>query len=67
MRKRGIERYKLLDQEWSIARVRAELDFVQALADELTTGRLTWKDDEDVTTCHPHDPDQRHDTETGVS
>jgi DNA-binding PadR family transcriptional regulator len=61
LRERGLERYKLLDQEWSIARFRCELDFVRAMADDLESGRLTWKDDADVTTCHP--PDQ-HATRT---
>ncbi|MFB4304014.1 PadR family transcriptional regulator [Actinomadura sp. NTSP31] len=55
LRKRGLERYKLLDQEWSIARFRSELEFVQSLAEDLESGRLTWADDADVTSCHsPH-------------
>ncbi|MFI0371330.1 PadR family transcriptional regulator [Actinomadura sp. 1N219] len=44
--KTGLERYKLIDQEWLINRVRAELDFTRSLADDLDTGRLTWKDDD---------------------
>ncbi|MFI0483703.1 PadR family transcriptional regulator [Actinomadura sp. 9N215] len=51
--KRGLERYKLIDQEWLITRVRAELDFTLSLADDLESGRLTWKDADGVTTCHP--------------
>ncbi|RFS84781.1 PadR family transcriptional regulator [Actinomadura spongiicola] len=43
--KSGLERYKLLDHEWSIARVRAELDFARALADDLESGHVTWNDD----------------------
>ncbi|GAA2162382.1 PadR family transcriptional regulator [Actinomadura napierensis] len=55
LRKRGLERYKLLDQEWSIARFRSELEFVQGLAEDLESGRLTWSDDANVTSCHsPH-------------
>lgn len=46
LRKQGIERYKLIDQEWLIARVRAELEFTRSLADDLGSGRLTWADDE---------------------
>lgn len=52
--KRGIQRYKLIDQELSIARVRAELDLVRDLADDLDSGRLTWKDDATLNTCDPH-------------
>ncbi|TDD81043.1 PadR family transcriptional regulator [Actinomadura darangshiensis] len=59
----GIERYKLLDQEWLIARVRGELDFVRTLADDLESGRLTWKDGA-TTMCRPRRP--RHD-EKGAS
>ncbi|TMQ88545.1 PadR family transcriptional regulator [Actinomadura soli] len=44
--KTGLERYKLIDQEWLITRVRAELDFTRGLADDLESGRLTWKDDD---------------------
>ncbi|TDD33822.1 PadR family transcriptional regulator [Actinomadura sp. KC06] len=44
--KTGLERYKLIDQEWLINRVRAELDFTRSLADDLDSGRLTWKDDD---------------------
>lgn len=60
----GIERYKLLDQEWMIARVRGELDFVRGLADDLESGRLTWKDHGAKIMCHPRRP--RHD-EKGAS
>ncbi|MDL4817610.1 PadR family transcriptional regulator [Actinomadura opuntiae] len=56
LRKRGLERYKLLDQEWSIARFRGELEFVQSLADDLESGRLTWSGEAGVTSCHS--PDQ---------
>ncbi|TYK49234.1 PadR family transcriptional regulator [Actinomadura decatromicini] len=58
--KTGLERYKLLDQEWLITRVRAELDFTRALADDLESGRLTWEDHEGVTTCHPPDEHALH-------
>lgn len=58
LRKQGIERYKLLDQEWSIARTRAELDLVRGLAGDLDSGRLTWKDDASLSTCHPHHQNQ---------
>jgi DNA-binding PadR family transcriptional regulator len=51
--KAGIERYKLIDLEWHITRARAELEFTKNLADDLESGRLTWKDHEGVTTCHP--------------
>ncbi|WP_242901008.1 PadR family transcriptional regulator [Actinomadura terrae] len=71
LRKRGIDRYKLIDHEWTIARVRAELDFVRGLADDLESGRLTWKDDAGPTTApaeygrrHDHDA---HSTEKGTS
>ena len=61
LRKRGLERHKLLDQEWAIARFRGELEFVQNLADDLESGRLTWTGKTGVTSCHP--PDQ-HDHRT---
>ncbi|MFD0900745.1 PadR family transcriptional regulator [Actinomadura sediminis] len=44
LRKNGLERYKLLDQELTIARVRAELDHVRALAGDLESGRIAWTD-----------------------
>ncbi|MEV4255056.1 PadR family transcriptional regulator [Spirillospora sp. NPDC049652] len=47
LRKRGLARHKLLDLELSITRHRAELDFAQALVDDLDAGRLTFEDDED--------------------
>ncbi|GAA4224398.1 PadR family transcriptional regulator [Actinomadura meridiana] len=53
LQKAGIERYKLLDLEWHIARARAELEFTLSMADDLESGRLTWQDREGVTTCHP--------------
>ncbi|MWA00764.1 PadR family transcriptional regulator [Actinomadura sp. LD22] len=56
LRKRGLERYKLLDLEWKMDRFRGELEFVENLADELESGRLTWTGDAGVTSCHP--PDQ---------
>jgi DNA-binding PadR family transcriptional regulator len=61
--KQGIERYKLLDHEWSIARVRSELDYVRGLADDLRSGRLTWKDHGANIMCHPRPrpPEPRHD------
>lgn len=61
LRKQGIERYRLIDQEWLIARVRGELDFVRGLTDDLDSGRLTWKDDEVQTICHPRPRPPRHD------
>lgn len=61
LRKQGIERYKLIDQEWLIARVRGELDFVRGLTDDLDSGRLTWKDDEVQILCHPRPRPPRHD------
>lgn len=51
--KTGLERYKLLDAEWTITRLRAELEFVRGLVRDLEAGHLTWKDDNGVTTCHP--------------
>ncbi|GLZ09918.1 PadR family transcriptional regulator [Actinomadura sp. NBRC 104425] len=54
LRKRGLERYKLLDMELNIARVRTELDYVRALVDDLAEGRMTWADDERPTTRHQH-------------
>lgn len=59
LRKQGLERYKLLDHEWTIARVRGELEFVRGLVDDLESGRLTWKDDEVQIRCHPR-PRPRH-------
>ncbi|MGI5326626.1 PadR family transcriptional regulator [Actinomadura nitritigenes] len=61
LRKRGLERHKLLDQEWAIARFHGELEFVQNLADDLESGRITWTGETGVTSCHP--PDQ-HDHRT---
>ncbi|WP_051712845.1 PadR family transcriptional regulator [Spirillospora albida] len=60
LRERGVERHKLLDQEWSIIQIQAELGFVEALADDLTSGRLTWRDE---APC----PMRPHDTETGTT
>ncbi|GAA1782254.1 PadR family transcriptional regulator [Actinomadura chokoriensis] len=59
LRKQGLDRYKLLDQEWMIARVRGELEFVRGVVDDLEAGRLTWKDDEVQIRCHPR-PRPRH-------
>nr|WP_272918064.1 PadR family transcriptional regulator [Actinomadura rayongensis] len=42
--KRGLERYKLLDHELTIAQLLTELEFCRALADDLETGRLTFRD-----------------------
>ncbi|MFC6878345.1 MULTISPECIES: PadR family transcriptional regulator [Actinomadura] len=57
--KRGLARHKLLDQEWTITRVRGELEFVRGLAGDLEAGRLTWEDDDSVTACHPdHERDE---------
>ncbi|QXJ24492.1 PadR family transcriptional regulator [Actinomadura graeca] len=72
LRKQGVERYKLIDHEWTLARARAELDFVRSLADDLESGRLTWKDD-GITSCHPRDEHGRdhhshaHSTDKGTS
>jgi len=70
--KQGLERHKLIDLEWSISRVRSELEYVRGLAGDLESGRLGWRDD-DGTTCHPraegglcHDYDTRS-AETGTS
>ncbi|WUH97411.1 PadR family transcriptional regulator [Spirillospora sp. NBC_00431] len=66
--KRGLERYKLIDLEWTITRMRAELDFTLGLADDLESGRLTWKDTGAATSCLPpgeHDPDPRDDIGPG--
>ncbi|NKZ03900.1 PadR family transcriptional regulator [Actinomadura latina] len=63
LRKQGLDRYKLLDQEWMIARVRGELEFVRGLVDDLDSGRLTWKDDEVRIRCHPRPRPPRHDDE----
>ncbi|GAA1839637.1 PadR family transcriptional regulator [Actinomadura bangladeshensis] len=60
LRKQGLDRYKLLDQEWLIARLRAELEFVRGVVDDLESGRLTWKDDEVQIRCHSR-PRPRHD------
>ncbi|QFG24881.1 PadR family transcriptional regulator [Actinomadura sp. WMMB 499] len=46
LRKNGLERYKLLDQELTIARVRAELEHVRALADDIESGQVTWTESE---------------------
>ncbi|GAA4066299.1 MULTISPECIES: PadR family transcriptional regulator [Actinomadura] len=54
LRERGVERYKLLDMELNIARVRTELEYVRALVDDLAEGRMTWADDDRLTICHPH-------------
>ncbi|WP_141578117.1 PadR family transcriptional regulator [Actinomadura sp. WMMA1423] len=61
LRKRGIERYKLIDQEWQIARVRAELDYVRSLVDDLASGRLTFDDTEPRAVCHPRPRPRRTD------
>ncbi|NEA24967.1 PadR family transcriptional regulator [Actinomadura bangladeshensis] len=59
LRKQGLDRYKLLDQEWLIARLRGELEYVREVVDDLESGRLTWKDDEVQIRCHPR-PRPRH-------
>ncbi|NVI86668.1 PadR family transcriptional regulator [Actinomadura sp. BRA 177] len=61
LRKQGLDRYKLLDQEWMIARVRGELEFVRGLVGDLDSGHLTWKDDEVQIRCHPRPRPPRHD------
>ncbi|WP_067455656.1 PadR family transcriptional regulator [Actinomadura macra] len=55
LRKQGVERYKLIDHEWTLARARAELDFVRSLADDLESGLLAWKDDEHGRAHHSHE------------
>ncbi|MEU8343104.1 transcriptional regulator, PadR family [Actinomadura meyerae] len=59
--KQGLERYKLVDHEWKIAQLRGELDFVRALVADLESGRLTWRDDEVQTRCHPRPRPPRDD------
>ncbi|WP_395108814.1 PadR family transcriptional regulator [Actinomadura sp. SCN-SB] len=46
LRKRGLERYKLIDHELFITRKRAELDLVRELVEDLESGRLTFNDKE---------------------
>ncbi|MFD0683312.1 PadR family transcriptional regulator [Actinomadura fibrosa] len=71
LRKRPIERWKLLDHEWTLARARCELDFARGLADDLESGRLTWRDDERASRrCAPQGhprSDDAHDDEKGHS
>ncbi|PRX07889.1 UNVERIFIED_ORG: hypothetical protein CLV66_101470 [Actinomadura viridilutea] len=62
LRKRGVERYRLLDMELNIARVRTEPQYVRALVDDLAEGRMTWADDDRLTTCRPRG--DRSDEET---
>lgn len=45
LRKRGLERYKLIDLEFQQTLERAQLDYVRSLAEDLETGRLSWDDD----------------------
>lgn len=68
LRGRGIERYKLVDQEWSIAQAKAELDFVETLAGDLESGRLTWEDENDGgrRPARPCDTDTGTKTGTGT-
>ncbi|GLZ07072.1 PadR family transcriptional regulator [Actinomadura sp. NBRC 104412] len=47
LRKRGLERYKLIDHELVMARKKAELDLVRDLAADLESGRLTFIDDKE--------------------
>ncbi|POM27578.1 Transcriptional regulator PadR-like family protein [Actinomadura rubteroloni] len=42
--KRGLERYKVLDHELTIAQLLTELEFCRALADDLENDRLTFRD-----------------------
>ncbi|SFN98147.1 MULTISPECIES: PadR family transcriptional regulator [Actinomadura] len=63
LRKQGIERYKLIDQEWLIARLRSELDYVRGIVDDLEAGRLTWKDSETRAICHPRPRPRPHHTD----
>lgn len=66
LRKQGIERYKLIDQEWLIARLRSELDFVRGLVADLESGRLTFDDTEPRAICHPRPRPRRNDDEMGA-
>ncbi|MEV4007797.1 PadR family transcriptional regulator [Actinomadura sp. NPDC049753] len=66
LRKQGIERYKLIDQEWLIARLRSELDFVRGLVADLESGRLTFDDTEPRAICHPRPRPRRTDDEMGA-
>ncbi|MFA1545062.1 PadR family transcriptional regulator [Actinomadura chokoriensis] len=61
--KQGLDRYKLIDQEWLIARARGELEFVRGLVDDLDSGGLTWKDDDVQIRCHPRPRPPQHDDE----
>jgi DNA-binding PadR family transcriptional regulator len=53
LRERDIERYKLLDLELTIARLRAELQFTRELSDDLEAGRLTWPAEPDEAAAAP--------------
>jgi DNA-binding PadR family transcriptional regulator len=44
--RRGIERWKLIDHELTLARHRAELELVRDLVGDLEAGRLTWSADD---------------------
>jgi DNA-binding PadR family transcriptional regulator len=57
LRRRGLERHKLIDHELTIRRRAAELDFVRGLADDLEAGRLTF----DGTFGEPAHDDPAHD------
>ena len=52
-RERGVERRRLLDMEPDVARVRTGPQYVRALVDDLSEGRMTWADDDRLTTCRP--------------
>ncbi|MFC9972654.1 PadR family transcriptional regulator [Spirillospora sp. NPDC127200] len=43
LRRRGLERHLLLDQELKIAQLRTELDYVSSLVDDIGAGRLDWE------------------------
>ncbi|MCP2336627.1 PadR family transcriptional regulator [Actinomadura rupiterrae] len=66
LRKRGLDRYKLLDLELSLARQRAELDYAQSLVDDLEAGRLTFTDAEDspCSQRHPYENAPGHGART---
>jgi DNA-binding PadR family transcriptional regulator len=41
--KQGLERVQIVEVEFFNARLRAELEFVRALSDDITTGRMDWE------------------------
>jgi DNA-binding PadR family transcriptional regulator len=43
LRKQGVERIGLIDIEFCQAQLRAELDYLRAIEDDITSGRLQWQ------------------------